>query len=89
MKWRVIGDLILATAFLFLPWWAGVLLGLAAVLYFRFYFEFVLACFFIDAVFGGADDFFGGIPYALTALAILVLSLSAFLRKRLAVYDSS
>ncbi|HEY0908444.1 MAG TPA: hypothetical protein VGE35_03805 [Candidatus Paceibacterota bacterium] len=68
---------------LFLPWWLGAIVLVAACLAIRGFYEAILYGILADALYGTTLGIHG-FQYPATALAVILVLISAFLRDKLA-----
>ena len=82
---RALCDILLLTAVFFLPWWF--MLIAASMLFFVFgrFYELFLFAFLADLLYAGASARFGGVPFALSALALLLFLALSMVKQRIRV----
>ncbi len=85
MLGRIISVVVLVASAYLLPWWFVVVLTCAALFYFRNFYEAVGIGFLLDALYG-TGSVFGGWPYMLTLIAVVLLVLATKLRERMIMY---
>ena len=80
MTTRILSTVVLIIAIVILPYWLYVPAIVAAIIYFRFYWEGLFLGFGIDLLYGAGGGILG-YPFALSALVLILISLP--LRERL------
>lgn len=81
LVWNI---LLLILAFL-VPWWITVLCTLAALFYFKSFYEAVLVGLILDALYG-SYVLFPAFPYALTLVALAFVLVVSKIRERMIMY---
>ncbi len=80
---RIILDLILLLGIFYFPFWLTVAFSIALVLYFENYYEFIIAYFVIDLVYGTKEPKFFNIQYVLTIISLAIFFLIKFVKSKL------
>lgn len=83
---RVGIGLIFCIVSLILPWWLFLLLGVLMVSFYRNFYELFFMAFFLDLLYGAPSGKFFGFRFALTLLAVVILTTAAILKRRLKNY---
>jgi len=81
-KKRIIVDILLFLSILYLPFWFSVLLAFVAALYFKSFYELVIALLVIDLLYGGYGN-----NFLMTISGVILFALVSFLKKRLSFYS--
>jgi len=89
MKLRILASIILLFSILFLPFWLSVILALAGMIYFSFFFEAVFIFFISDLLYGAKESRFFGIVFVSLIISLLLLILAEFFKKKLKFYPRS
>lgn len=84
---RLIIDLILLFLAIASPWWLALPLSFFATFLFEDYFEIIFFGFCIDALTASPIPFFHGFQFIFTALSVFLYLLSAYIRKKIVLYD--
>lgn len=80
---RAIIDLCLFVAVLFLPWWLVFPLAFFVAFSLPYFFEIICAGLFVDSLFSVPRQELLGLRFALTLLALCLLLLAEFLKKKI------
>ncbi len=86
MGLRIASTVLLLFSVIFAPFWVSVVLSLAAIAYFRFYGESAVLFFLSDLLYGTAEARFYSITYLSVAVALIIIFLAEFLKKKLKFY---
>ena len=73
---RIAAAAVLFLSVIFMPWWFSFILAIAGILYFRNFYEALLAAFFMDAFYAVPEWKFGGITLV-SFFAVLAVFISA------------
>ena len=80
---RFLADILtVLVAFLF-PWWVAFILAAALCFVFGRYYELLFLALLLDLLYGGTGTRFGGFPFILSALALVLFPLFHQVRKRM------
>lgn len=82
---RIIADVILVISVFLWPWWVSSILCIAAIFYFRDFYEALIFGLFMDSVYS-LPEYAWGFLFTLSAALVFIVSFS--LKKRLKFYDS-
>ncbi len=83
---RLLFNILLIIALLYLPWWAGALIAIAGCFLIGSFFEVIIYGILADALFGTRFAWYG-FPYAAMLYTALIFGIASVVRKRLA-WDS-
>ena len=83
---RIALDLILFLSLFATPWWVSLIIALAGIFFFTHFYEIVVAGFIMDIVYGTPNASFFGIHFLSSIVAILLLVIGAFIKKRMIFY---
>ncbi|KKS44558.1 hypothetical protein A3I25_02015 [Candidatus Nomurabacteria bacterium RIFCSPLOWO2_02_FULL_42_17] len=90
MKWfRILANIALLVAVLWLPFWVTVLLVLVGLFYFRNYYEALIALLLIDLIYGVPLARWGGWPLVSFSIGIVLFIGAEILKRRLKFYERS
>ena len=85
---RTVIGIVEATSSCFIfPWWFAFLLALILLFYFNNYYEFLLAGFLLDALYGADNYLFFRFQFALSLLAVIIFLISLKFKKMLRFYS--
>ncbi len=88
MAIRVLAFIILLISILFMPFWLSVILALAAMAYFSFFWESVLLFFLSDLLYGVKEIKFFNIYFVSFIVSFIILVVLELLKKKIRVYNS-
>ena len=80
---RITADLILLLSIFYLPFWFTVIFSFVSVLYFKNYYEFIIAYFVIDSIYGTKEPKFFNLEYVLTLLAIIIFLVTSYVKSKM------
>jgi len=85
MAGRILVDVILVVGAFLLPWWVTAILGLAALFYFKNFYEAIAIGLVLDSIYG-TSAIFNSFPYLLTMSALVLVLLVTNIRSRMIMY---
>lgn len=88
MMKRAVGIGIVILSMLYLPFWVTAVISVAAMVYFRWFFEAVIIFFCIDALFGAPSARFFHTYTAVTLLGLLTLCVVEYVKTRVRLYHA-
>ncbi|MDP3958098.1 MAG: hypothetical protein Q8Q36_01375 [bacterium] len=83
---RLLADLLLVGAALFLPWWVTLSFGALLAVFFRNFYELLAVALAIDLVFGGAGERAYGVPFFASLVAAALYLAAAKVKSELLIY---
>lgn len=88
MAIRILAFIILLLSILFMPFWVSLILALAAMAYFSFFWESVLLFFLSDLLYGVKEIKFFNIYFVSFIVSFIILVVLELLKKKIRVYNS-
>lgn len=83
MIWRVVADVLLIGAVLFLPWWVVILCAIALFFLFDRFFELFLAAFLMDILYAVPLPRFGTFEFVLSLCSVALYFLLTIIKRRI------
>lgn len=87
MVQRILASILLLISILFLPFWVSVILALAGIIYFSFYWEGVILFLLSDLLYGTQEGLFLNIISTSFVVSFLVLVITELVKKKLKFYN--
>lgn len=88
MTIRIVLNVLLFVSILFFPWWLTLVFGLVLLIRYAAY-EIILYGFFADTIYGIPLPEFYGIQFLCTAVFMIALFASFFIKKKIIFYQSA
>ena len=80
---RIIADIVLFLLILVAPWWLSISFALVSLLYFKSYYEFIIAGFLVDMLYGTAQSWLFDLPLAYFVISIFIFVLTGQIKNML------
>jgi hypothetical protein len=81
--WRILGDLFLFISVFWAPPVVAFLIGAALLFFFPRFYEFLIAAFFLDALYGVPAPFWGAPPLIFSVAAAVLFVLFGVVKRRI------
>ena len=82
---RILASLVLLISVLFWPFWISIILALAGMIYFSFFWESVVLFLLSDLLFGASEAKFFNILFISTIISLIVLIVIELLKKKIRI----
>jgi hypothetical protein len=84
---RILASLILFVSIFYMPFWLSVVLALASMIYFSFFWESVTLFFISDLIYGVGGDKFLNVFFISFIISIIVLLIIEMIKKKIRVLN--
>jgi len=85
MVLRILASLVLLLSILYMPFWLSIILALAAMVYFSFFWESIILFFLSDLLYGTSEIRFLNIFFVSTIISFLFLIIIELLKKKIRI----
>jgi len=89
MVYRVLINAFIFISIFYLPWWVTTIVVLSGVIFFKNFYEAILAGLIIDMIYGAKTVEFANIWFVFTASYTGVYVLSNYLKKNIRLYETN
>ena len=86
MAFRILASVALLFSILFLPFYISLILALAGIIYFSFFFEAVILLFISDLLYGAGENKLFHAVFVSLLVSVLLLLLAEFLKRKMKSY---